>query len=160
MREGTADGVDLRILRALQRDARISNADLARRLRMAPSAVHGRVRRLLAAGLIRAFEARLDPEALGAGLVAFVSIRVRERAACGAVGRSLAKFPEVLEVHSVAGEDGYLIKVRVPGTAALNDLLRDRIGPLRAVESTRTTIVLSTEKETSLFPVPGPDDAV
>jgi len=149
----TIDAPDRRILSLLQADARISNAELARRVGMAPSAVFERVRKLEARGLVRGYEARLDAAALGLGVAAFVLVRADERVGSGEVGARLAALPEVLEVHHIAGEDCYLVKVRVADTEALSRLLRERFGTLPEVRSTRTTVVLSTLKETGRLPI-------
>jgi Lrp/AsnC family leucine-responsive transcriptional regulator len=149
----TIDSPDRRILELLQADARISNAELARRVGMAPSAVFERVRKLEARGLVRGYEARLDAAALGLGVAAFVLVRADERVGSGEVGARLAALPEVLEVHHIAGEDCYLVKVRVADTEALSRLLRERFGTLPEVRSTRTTVVLSTLKETARLPI-------
>ncbi|HEX9035937.1 MAG TPA: Lrp/AsnC family transcriptional regulator [Ktedonobacterales bacterium] len=143
------DDVDEKILTILQQDARTSNAEIARQLGMAPSAIFERIRKLEARGVITGYETRLDPRALEAGLLAFVF--VRDEGAYGALetGAALAAIPEVQEVHNVAGEDCYLVKVRVADTNALGRLLRERFGAIPSIRSTRTTIVLDTLKETA-----------
>jgi Lrp/AsnC family transcriptional regulator, leucine-responsive regulatory protein len=77
----------------------------------------------------------------------------------GTIGQALARIPEVQELHHVAGEDCYLVKVRVPDTEGLSRLLRERFGRLKGVRSTRSTIVLSTVKESPALPLPGPEEA-
>jgi Lrp/AsnC family leucine-responsive transcriptional regulator len=148
------DEIDGKILSILQNDARTSNAEIARRLAMAPSAILERIRKLETRGLIDGYEARLNPEALDLGLLAFIYVRADERIGSRVIGDELAAFPEVQEVHHIAGEDCYLLKVRVADTNALSDLLRQRLGPIDAIRSTRTTIVLSTIKETAQIPLP------
>lgn len=148
------DDIDHRILSILQSDARTSNAEIARRLAMAPSAILERIRKLETRGLIGGYEARLNPKALHVGLLAFVFVIADERTGSDDAGRLLAAIPEVQEVHHVAGEDCYLVKVRVADTDALGDLLRQRFGAIAAIRSTRTTIVLSTIKETAQIPLP------
>jgi Lrp/AsnC family leucine-responsive transcriptional regulator len=143
------DDIDEKILTILQSDARTSNAEIARQLGMAPSAIFERIRKLEARGVISGYETRLNPRALEAGLLAFVF--VRDEAAYGALetGAALARIPEVQEVHNVAGEDCYLVKVRVADTEALSRLLRERFGAIPSIRSTRTTIVLDTLKESA-----------
>ena len=152
------DEIDRSIVNILQEDARISVAEIARQLGMAPSGILERIRKLEARGVIRGYEARLDPRALGRGLLAFIFVRADERVGAGETGRLLATIPDVQEVHHIAGEDCYLVKVRVENTEALARLLRDRFGKLDAVRSTRTTIVLTTIKETATLPVPAPEE--
>jgi Lrp/AsnC family leucine-responsive transcriptional regulator len=104
--------------------------------------------------VITGYKATLNPRAVGLDLLAFVFIRANESVArSGEVGRDLALIPEVQEVHHVAGEDCYLVKVRTADTESLGKLLREKIGAIESVTSTRTTIVLSTVKETTDLPV-------
>ena len=157
------DSTDLAILGLLQANARISNADIARKLGMAPSATLDRIRKLERRGVVQGYGVRLDPAALGLALTAFILVRTDERVGSGVIGQALARLPEVLELHHVAGEDCYLVKVRVADTEALSRLLRERFGRLKGVRNTRTTIVLSTVKENGALPLPprngGPDGA-
>lgn len=153
------DPTDLTILGLLQDNARISNADIARRLDMAPSAILDRIRKLEQRGVIQGYLTRIAPAAVGRGLTAFILVRTEERIGTGAIGRALAKMPEVLEVHHVAGEDCYLAKVRVRDTEDLSRLLRERFGGLKGVRNTRSTIVLSTVKEVQALPLPDPNGA-
>ncbi|MGZ3666417.1 MAG: Lrp/AsnC family transcriptional regulator, partial [Ktedonobacterales bacterium] len=133
------DEIDKKIVMILQQNARISNADVARQLDMAPSAIFERIRKLEARGTIKGYEARIDPTALDRSLLAFVFVRAEEKLACLETGEELARIPEVQEVHHVAGEDCYLVKVRVANTEALGRLLRESFGVIPTVRSTRTT---------------------
>jgi Lrp/AsnC family transcriptional regulator, leucine-responsive regulatory protein len=145
------DVVDKEILNILQQDARISNAEIARQVELAPSAVLERVRKLEERGVIRGYSADIDPKALGYGLTAVIAVRTSE---CGAgVGEELAAIPEVQEVHEVAGDDCFYIKVRTQDTESLGCLLRERLKAVRNVESTRTTVVLKTFKEGRALPI-------
>ena len=156
MDTGTVDSTDAAILALLQENARTSNAEIARRVDMAPSAVYERIRKLEERGVISGYEARLGAKQLGWGLVAFVFVRTADRPGQTSTGEELARFPEVLEVHHVAGEDCFLLKVRAADTEALGRLLRERIGAVPTVTSTRTTIVLETVKDTARLPIAAP----
>ena len=145
------------ILETLQADARISNAELGRRIGLAPSAVFERIRKLEERGAVRGYNANIDPAAVDLGLLAFVLVRADERRGAPITEAALVALPEVQEVHHIAGEDCFMLKVRVRDTAALNELLADRIGALDSVRSTKTTIVLRTAKETSTIPIAGAD---
>jgi Lrp/AsnC family leucine-responsive transcriptional regulator len=151
------DPTDLTILACLQANARTTNADIARQLGMAPSAILDRIRKLEQRGVIQGYTARIDAGAIGLGLTAFILVRTAERVGSGAIGDALAAIPEVLDVHHVAGEDCYLVKVRVRDTAGLSLLLRDRFGRLKGVRNTRSTIVLATVKEGGGLPIPSPE---
>jgi Lrp/AsnC family leucine-responsive transcriptional regulator len=151
--ERTVDPLDLRILEILQANARETQAEIARDVGLAPSAVLERVRKLEARGVIRGYSALVDPRALALPILAFVAVRSDEVGADDHVAQSLAQSPEVLEVHHVAGDDCYLIKVRARDAEHLGVLLRTRFGRIAGVRSTRTTIVLETVKETSRLPI-------
>jgi Lrp/AsnC family transcriptional regulator, leucine-responsive regulatory protein len=153
------DATDLAILELLQANARISNADIARRLDMAPSAILDRIRKLEQKEVIQGYTTRIDAAAVGLGLTAFILVRTEERVGSGAIGQALARIPEVQELHHVAGEDCYLVKVRVPDTEGLSRLLHQRFGRLKGVRNTRSTIVLRTVKETASLPLPEPEGA-
>lgn len=122
---------------------------------MAPSAILERIRKLEARGVIRGYAAHLDPKALDQGLLAFVSVRSEEQPGDTSVAQALADCPETLEVHHVAGEDCYLIKVRARDAEHLGALLRTRFGQIPGVRSTRTTVVLETVKESSRLHIGG-----
>ena len=137
------------ILDILQSNARETQVEIARAVGLAPSAIQERIRKLESRGVIRGYVAQLDPRALDQGMLAFVSVRSEHGPGDDSVARSLAECPEVLEVHHVAGEDCYLVKVRARDAEHLGLLLRTRLGRIPGVRSTRTTIVLETTKETS-----------
>jgi Lrp/AsnC family leucine-responsive transcriptional regulator len=148
------DQIDLRIVEILQTNARETQVDVARDIGLAPSAVLERVRKLEARGIIRGYTALIDPKALDLPMLAFVAVKSDETGLDDHVAQGLAKIPEVLEVHHVAGEDCYLIKVRARDAEHLGVLLRTRISRIPGVRSTRTTIVLETVKETPRLAVP------
>ncbi len=150
----TIDDSDLQILQILQANARETQADIARAVGLAPSAVLERLRKLESRGLIRGYSADVDPRAVDRGMLAFVSVRSEEAPGDDNVARELARCPDVLEVHHVAGDDCYLVKVRTRDAEQLGALLRTRIGRIAGVRSTRTTIVLETVKETHRLPIP------
>lgn len=152
------DEIDRQILTIIQSGARTNNAEIARAVGMAPSAILERLRKLENRGVIEGYEARIDPTAIGLGLLAFVFVRTDERMDDTSAGDALARIPEVQEVHHVAGEDCYLIKVRAESTEALGELLRVKLGAIPSVVSTRSTVVLKTIKESGLLPLEDKDD--
>jgi Lrp/AsnC family transcriptional regulator, leucine-responsive regulatory protein len=149
------DDTDIQILEILQRNARTANAEIARQVGMVPSAILERVRKLEERGVIEGYAARINPVAYGLGLTAFVFVRADEQLGAPLTAERLAEIPEVQEVHHVAGEDCFLVKVRVAGTRAMGELLREKFGTIETIRSTRSTIVLDTVKETAILPPPG-----
>ena len=154
------DSTDRRILTALQSDARIPNAQIAKQIGMVPSGTHERIRKLEESGVIQGYHARLNAKAIGVSLLAFVFVRSTERIGTTSTAKRLAESPEVQEVHHVAGEDCYLVKVRVADTDALGHLLREQFAKIESILSTRTTIVLETVKESVELPLPSSDAGV
>ncbi|HEY0427228.1 MAG TPA: Lrp/AsnC family transcriptional regulator [Pyrinomonadaceae bacterium] len=142
--------IDKQILNIIQKDARITNAEIARQVGLAPSAVLERIRKLEERGVIRGYATQIDAGAVGYGLTAFVFVKT---SFCGSIGGVLAAIPEVLEVHDIAGEDCYLLKVRAENTDQLGKFFREKLKNLPEIISTRTTIVLQTIKETIALPI-------
>jgi Lrp/AsnC family transcriptional regulator, leucine-responsive regulatory protein len=136
---------DRAIVEALAQDGRLSYTDLAERVGLSVSAVHQRVRRLEQRGVIRGYAARLDYDALGLAITAFVAIRPLEPSQPDDAPDRLAGLPEIEACYSVAGEDFYLLLVRVSSPLDLERLLQE----IRkaANVTTRTTVVLSTPYE-------------
>jgi Lrp/AsnC family transcriptional regulator, leucine-responsive regulatory protein len=143
----TIDERDRDILNLLQENARLSQAEIARSVGLAPSAVLERLRKLEARGVIRGYVALVDPQVFDQRMLAFVAVRTADRPGETRIAATLAEVPEVLEVHHVAGDDCLLLKIRARDTAHLSQILRDRLGAVDGVRSTRTTIVLETVKE-------------
>ena len=148
------DKIDLSILKFMQENARISNADLARELEMAPSAVLERVKKLEQKNVILQYTTRLNPAAVNQKLLAFISMKSSEGMGSNNSAKELAKIPEVQEVHHIAGDDCYLVKVRTADSASLMDLMRKSFSKIPNILSTRTTIVLETVKEEQQLVIP------
>ncbi|MEV0199974.1 Lrp/AsnC family transcriptional regulator [Nonomuraea sp. NPDC050691] len=137
--------IDRRIVTLLAKDGRMSFTDLARETGLSVSAVHQRVRRLEKRGVVRGYTAVIDLDAIGLPLTAFVSIKPIDPAAPDDAPDRLAHLTAIEACHSVAGDESYILKVRVASPVALEDLLQQ----IRAAAnvSTRTTVVLSTPYE-------------
>ncbi|MCQ4080098.1 Lrp/AsnC family transcriptional regulator [Streptomyces sp. RB6PN25] len=137
--------LDRKIVELLVADGRMSYTDLGKATGLSTSAVHQRVRRLEQRGVIRGYAAIVDPEAVGLSLTAFISVKPFDPSAPDDIAERLADVPEIEACHSVAGDENYILKVRVTAPGALENLLA-RIRSLAGV-STRTTVVLSTPYE-------------
>ena len=140
--------LDRQIVRHLAGDGRMSFTDLGKVTGLSTSAVHQRVRRLEQRGVIRGYRAVIDSEAVGLPLTAFVSIKAVDPAAEDDAPQRLEGIPAIEACYSVAGDEAYILKVRVSSPQALEALLAE----IRAAAgvSTRTTVVLSTPFEERL----------
>ncbi len=139
------EDLDRQIVRLLAAEGRMSYTDLGKATGLSTSAVHQRVRRLEHRGILRGYAAVIDSEAIGLPLTAFISLKPIDPSAPDDVPDRLAELTEIEACHSVAGEESYILKVRVSTAADLEVLL----GTIRAKANvaTRTTIVLSTPYE-------------
>jgi Lrp/AsnC family leucine-responsive transcriptional regulator len=154
------DDISLKILKILQKRARIPNVEVARQVGLAPSAVLERIRKLEKQGIIEGYEVRLNPDFFDRGLVAFLTVKTSENANDAAIGKKLAHRPKVQEVHYVTGDDAFLVKVRATSLGELDRLTREKIKSIDGVSSIDTAIVFSTYKETSQIPVDGADEKI
>jgi len=152
------DETDLRILALLQPDSALTNNELAKKIGMAPSAALERVKKLEQKGVIEGYPTRIRPEALDLKLLAFIFIKSSEGPGNAGVAKQLAKLPEVLELHHIAGEDCYIAKVRAKDPLSLISIMRDKFSKIPNILSTKTTIVLETLKEDNQLPIPKKPD--
>ncbi len=148
------DKTDLHILRLMQDNARVSNADMARELGMAPSGVLERVKKLEQKGVIQQYTTRINPVALQQKMLAFIFMKANDGPGCNDTAKALAQIPEVQEVHHIAGDDCYLVKIRTYDSASLVSLMRNNFSQIPNLISTRTTIVLETVKEQQQLVIP------
>jgi Lrp/AsnC family transcriptional regulator, leucine-responsive regulatory protein len=139
------EDIDRKIVSLLSRNGRMSFTELARQAGLSVSAVHQRVRRLEQDRVITGYVALCDPGVIGLPLTAFISIKPFDAAAPDDVPQRLFHLAAIEACHSVAGDENYILKVRVASPAALEELLQ-QIRTLAGV-STRTTVVLSTPYE-------------
>ena len=149
------DKIDARILRVLQKDGRISNLKLAEEVHLSPTAVLERVKRLARDGYILGYEAKLNPEKLGAGMMVFIEV-VLDRTTHDAMNTFKAAVqvrPEILECHLVAGGFDYLIKTRVANMQAYREFVGSVIWALPGVRETRTYAVMEEVKNTTLLAI-------
>jgi len=140
------DHLDLQLVEALQRNARSTFAELGTIVGLKAPAVHERVKRLESRGYLRGYAAQVDNRRLGYELMAFVGVITAPEKTYDEFTAQLATLPEVLEMHSVAGDETFLLKVVTRSTGHLDDLL-SRLKRLSGIDRTRTTIVLSTPFE-------------
>ena len=149
------DETDARILQALQRQGRLSNADLAERVNLSASACHRRVQRLEADGIIRDYVALLDPRKVGRPTTVFVEITLSGQAdeVLDAFERAVARVPDVLECHLMAGSADYLLKVVANDTEDFARIHRRFLATLPGVAQMQSSFALRTVRQTTALPV-------
>lgn len=141
------DDIDYKILTILQEKARIPNAEVARQVGMAPSAVLERIRKLEERNIIEGYEVRLNPQAFNQGLSAFVCV-FGAFSDFDATVRYLGEIPSVQDVHQVAGDDCIMLKLKTSDNQELARIISHEIHSLPEVTRTRTQVILNTFKET------------
>ena len=149
------DRIDLKILDQLQRDGRISNLKLAEAVALSPTAVLARVQRLSKDGVISGYEARLDPNKLGAGLMVFVEVLLDKTTphVFEAFKAAVQVRPEIMECHMVAGGFDYLLKTRMADMNAYRQFAGTVLWQLPGVRETRTYAVMEEVKNTTRLPL-------
>jgi DNA-binding Lrp family transcriptional regulator len=149
------DATDLRILEILQRQGRISNADLARQIELSPPATLARAKRLEEQGIIRGYAALLDPETVGYDMICFmhVSLQLHQSQQVEGFERAVSEMPEVLECHHVTGEYDYLLKVAIRNRRDLERFAVERLTPIPGVARIHTSLALNEVKSTTALPL-------
>lgn len=148
------DAVDSKIIKRLMEHGRITWAELGAFLGLSAPAAADRVRRLEERGVIRGYSALLEPDAIGCGLTAFISVVLDRPEHRAAFLQRIQELTAVQECHHVAGDADYLLKIRCNGIRNLEQIVSERLKGLPGVVKTRTTVVLSTVKETTILPLP------
>ena len=149
------DRIDRNILRELQKNARITNAELAKRINLSATPCAERVRNLEAVGYIRSYQAQLDPALLKLELLVFVEISLNRTSpeVFDEFSAAVLDLPQILECHLVSGNFDYLLKARVADMAAYRRLLGETILTLPGVNESRTYVVMEEIKETDVLPI-------
>lgn len=143
---------DLKLINQLMLQARSSWAELGALIGLSAPAAADRVRKLEESGVIRGYAALINPEAVGRGLAALIAVSIEIPVQRSAFLQIVAESPEILECHHVAGDVDYLIKVRCANTRELEYLISQKIKAVSGIK-TRTTVILSTVKETPVLPL-------
>jgi Lrp/AsnC family leucine-responsive transcriptional regulator len=153
------DTKDRRILELVQRDAKMPQAEIAKRVGLSTASVNERLRKLEHGGVIRRYVAQIDAAAVGASVTAFIEVFIEHPRFESAFIDELMRLDEVLECHHITGEFSLLIKVRVRDIGGLQQLLLKRFNGAEGVRQTRTVMVLSTIKENTFIPTASGKDA-
>ncbi|GMQ55033.1 Lrp/AsnC family transcriptional regulator [Halopseudomonas aestusnigri] len=149
------DNLDRRILDALQRNAKLSNVQLAEEVGLSPSPCLRRVRLLEEAGVIRGYHAELDRSKSGLGLTVFVGVKVERHhdASANAFRAAVIDLPEVISCHVVSGESDFLLQVVLPDLASYEDFLFSTLLKLPGVSDIRSNFAISTVKSQTALPL-------
>jgi Lrp/AsnC family leucine-responsive transcriptional regulator len=147
------NSIDSKIIRHLMANARATWSELGALLKLSAPASADRVRRLEEKGVIKGYFAAVDPEAVGYGMAALISVSLSTSEARMDFLSRIQELGEVLECHHVAGDEDYILKVRCCTTRDLERLISHDLKSVAGVSKTRTTVILSTIKETSILPI-------
>ncbi|OQY28067.1 MAG: AsnC family transcriptional regulator [Anaerolineaceae bacterium 4572_5.2] len=149
------DRLDEAILEILQSEGRISNVDLANRVKLSSSAVHGRIKRLEQRGAIRRYAALLDREKMGYDMLCFinVSLQLHQLEHVESFRQIVHQMPEVLECHHLTGEYDYLLKVVVRSRKDLQHFVVNKLTPVPGIARIYTSVVLMEIKSTTALPM-------
>lgn len=149
------DSTDLSILSHLQCNGRLSNADLARAVKLSPPAVHARVKRLEEEGVIEGYAALLNLEKVGFDFISFVQIGLtgHQEEQVKTVHAEIHKLPEVLECHHVTGDFDFLLKVVIRNRHGLHRFIVDQLVTIPGISRVNTSVVLKQVKSTTRLPL-------
>jgi len=149
------DTIDLKILRQLQLDSKVTNTELAQKVNLSPSPCLTRVKRLEASGLIRRYVALLDPTQLGLHLnvFVFISLKAQNRELLRGFENRVSAYEEVMECYLMTGEENYLLRVAMPDVTALEQFIVDRLSPMPEVEKIRSSFALKQVRYKTALPV-------
>lgn len=149
------DRTDRLILDALLRDGRMQNNDLAALVNLSPSPCLRRVRSLEEAGVIRGYTALLDPEKVGLGLLAYVSVKLEKKGQMPATefARAVNAWPEVIECHSLTGDMDYLLRVQVEDLAHFSRFMMGKLLEQPGVADVKSSFALERVKQTAVLPL-------
>jgi Lrp/AsnC family leucine-responsive transcriptional regulator len=145
------DAVDRQLLDALRANARATYTELARVVGLSAPAVHERVGKLEAGGVITGYHAAVAPESLGYSMSALIGLFLSDKAGMDDISAALRGVPEIEDCWFVAGEESYVVKVRVADVSALERMI-GTLNAITGVARTRTTVVLSTKFEGRVQP--------
>lgn len=149
------DAIDLSILTELQRDAKLTNVELANRVGLSPSPCLTRVRALESSGVISTYVALLDPESVGATVSVFIQIALERQSEANldAFEARVLEFAEVMECYLMSGDSDYLLRVLVRDTADFKDFILDRLSKVPGVANIRSSFALKQVKYSTELPL-------
>jgi DNA-binding Lrp family transcriptional regulator len=158
MLQATIDSTDIRILKQLQGDGRLTNVELATRVNLSPSPCLARVRALERAGVISRYVALVDPATVGLGLSVFIQISLDRQTgtAIELFEGTVRRYPEVVECYLMTGDSDYLLRVVVPDVQTLKEFILNGLSSIDCVASIRSSFALKQVKYDTALPLPSP----
>lgn len=148
------DAIDYKAVKRLMSQGRITFAELGNLLELSAPATADRVRRLEEKGVIKGYSAIVSPQAVGCGLTSFITVTLERPEQREPFLRLVGELEEVQECHHITGDEDYILKVRCAGISHLEAIVSDKLKGMPGLVKTRTTIALSTVKETTALPLP------
>ena len=150
------DQTDKKILNILQKQAKITNAQLSKDIDLSPAPTLERVKKLENSGIIQSYHAKLNASLLGLGISAFVQVKLKDysRKSCKAFEDKINDVDEVIECHSVTGTGGYLLKVVAKDIQSYEQVLKEKVTEISQVTDLNSMVILSTNKDSKVIPVP------
>lgn len=145
----TLDDTDIQILKALQRNAKLTTKELAEVVHLTPTPVFERQKRLERQGYIKKYVAVLDPEKLGLGLLVFCKVKLKQinHEIADVFTRRITRIPEVTECYNISGNYDYLLKVRAADMKQYQEFVLNKLGEIEMLASVESTFVMSEEKQ-------------
>ncbi len=149
------DELDKKILQILQKNAKITNAQLSIDIGLSPAPTLERVKKLESSGLIQSYHAELDTEMLGLGVKMFVQVTLRghNKKNIDVFLNSIKNIPEVIECHHVTGSGDFLLKVISRDISSYQQLMLDTISEIEVIDSMQSMVILSTFKDSKVMPL-------
>jgi DNA-binding Lrp family transcriptional regulator len=150
------DHIDRRILRILQKNAKITNAQLSKDIKLSPAPTLERVKKLETLGFIKSYHAKLDSQKLGLGVTTFVSVKLNKHNKLNNESfiRKIQDLEEVVECHYITGSSDYILKVVATDIEAYQTLMMHRISEIEEIDNMQTMVILSTVKDSNVVPIP------
>lgn len=150
------DKVDRKILEILQKNAKITNAQLSKEIGLSPAPTLERVKKLETSGVISSYHAKLDTAKVGLGISTFVQIKLtgHDKQSIRSFIDAINKIDEVIECHHVTGSSDFILRVIAKDIAAYQQLMLDKVNEIPVVDSLHSQVILSTFKDSKTLPVP------
>lgn len=150
------DGIDHKLLRILQLNGKITNAQLSKDVGLSPAPTLERVKKLEKAGIIESYHAKIDHKKVGLGIITFVQVTLlgHKKNITEAFVDVIRKVPEVVECHHVTGSCDFLLKIVTEDITTYQDIIMEKVNEIEVVANTQTMVVLSTFKDSKILPIP------